>query len=134
MGCIMKDSGPLGHIHRIPDKEEDIKTQFLLFKGSSSDNNSRIKPNTGRSTSFLLDYKNTSSLRQFPKNVMKLAIIIHGFGENPTRRDLMDMKDSLIRSAKVAAVIMIDWREGASLPYIRCFKYPISWKTNSSSC
>jgi len=91
------------HIGLLPSTPEKIRTRFFVYTKDSP------------STKHEVHLKDTASHSVVAKG-KNLAIIIHGFGSDGNKRDLISLKHSLLKFGNVTTVIMTDWAKGAAIP------------------
>ena len=101
--CFSRD-GPLRHLGLLPESPDQINTRFFAFN--------HLIP----SFSIEVKIEDKETFGTIISN-QSLVIIIHGFANDAKKPELIAIKDSLIRYANMANVIMVDWNRGAIAPF-----------------
>lgn len=99
LGCFSTD-GLMAHTSRLPESPEAIGTKYYCY--NHADNPSEFNE---------LDPHDLTTLIQVPTD-RSVAVLVHGWRNNASHPNMLALKDSLLISGGVGAVIAVDWNTG----------------------
>ncbi|XP_054159540.1 pancreatic triacylglycerol lipase-like [Oppia nitens] len=102
IGCFTT-TGPLKQTKLLPESRDKIDIKFIAYTSESPEEEQEVTPDLSEDQDII--------------NIEKpLVFVIHGYNNTGKTKELVHLKDSLLKYGQIGTVIIVDWGNGAQPP------------------